>query len=303
MGVPCASMGRSSLALELCCAGLLGLGALLTPTDAGATGLNVERIRIDPDQDGLHGGVQLGVNFQAGNTNRLDLRSSAALAYRRGKHHGFLYGSSQYSTRTRAIEGEGLDQLLDRESRITNKATAHARYNYDLLDWLSAELFTQVERNEFLLLESRILFGLGPRFEPFRNEEFSLAIGTDYMIEFEALDAARVIEPLPATTFAHRWSSYLSLAYEANERLMMSSTTYVQPRFDLFADLRVLSESALDVTLIAPLSLRLLMRVRWDSQPSTYCSSQVAVAGCPASQRIRLRELDIAVENSLSIEF
>ena len=301
--MPSASMGRSSLAPKLWCVGLLGLGASLMPTRADAAGLNVERIRIDPDKDGLHGGVRLGVNFQAGNTNRLDLRSSAALAYRRGKHHGFLYGSSQYSTRTRAIEGEGLELLLDRDSRIINKATAHARYNYDLLDWLSAEVFTQVERNEFLLLESRILFGLGPRFEPVRNEEFSLAIGTDYMFEFEALDAARVVEPLPADTIAHRWSSYLSLAYEANERLMMSSTTYVQPRFDLFADLRVLSESALDVTLIAPLSLRLMMRVRWDSQPSTYCSSQVAVAGCPDSQRIRLRELDIAVENSLSVEF
>ena len=44
-----------------------------------ATGLNVEAVRLHPKDDGLFGGVIVGVDFQAGNVNRLDLRASASL--------------------------------------------------------------------------------------------------------------------------------------------------------------------------------------------------------------------------------
>ncbi|PRP97441.1 hypothetical protein ENSA5_34330 [Enhygromyxa salina] len=283
--------------------GTLGVAALLWPRPASATGLNVERIRLDPEDDGVHGGFQIGVDFQAGNTNRLDLRTSAALAFRRERHVAFLIGSSTYSTRTRAINGEDLSTLLRPESRFVNKANVHARYNFEFLDWLVGETFAQLESNEFLLVESRVLFGLGPRFVPINNGEFSLALGTDYMLEREALDAAQVVSPLPAQTIAHRWSSYLSLVYAATERLSMSSTTYVQPRFDRFSDLRLLSEGFLDVVLVEPISIRLSLRIRWDSQPSIYCSSDVGIGGCPTGDTLRLREFDIAVENSINVSF
>lgn len=282
----------------------LALGvALLVSREAEATGFNVEQVRLHPDDDGAHGGVQIGIDFQAGNTNRLDLTTSASLAYRRGRHLAFMVGGSKYSTRTRAIDGEGLSTLLSPDSRFVNKASVHARYNYEIYEWLVPEVFAQLERNEFLLVESRILFGAGPRFVPINNGEFLLALGTDYMLEYEALDAAQVVRPLPATTIVHRWSSYLSLIYDINDRLSMASTTYIQPRFDLFADLRLLTEALLDVTLVDPVSFRLTMRVRWDTQPSTYCATDVDIGGCPASSEVRLREVDIGVANSISVAF
>ena len=134
-----------------------------------------------------------------------------------------------------------------------------------------------------------MLFGLGPRFVPVNNGEFSLAIGSDYMIEYEALDASQVLSPLPPQTLVHRWSSYLSLVYAANDRLRMSSTTYLQPRFDMFSDLRLLSEGMLDVTLLDPISIRLTLRLRWDSEPSVYCSDAVGLGGCPAGRELQLR--------------
>lgn len=277
------------------------LALLLGTRTAAAAGLNVEQVRLHPDQDGIYGGVQLGVDFSAGNTNRLDLRSSASLAYRHARHVAFLLGSSQFSTRTRP--SDGLSLLLRPESRFVNKAFAHLRYNYELLPWFTAEAFTQLERNEFLLLESRVLFGLGPRFVPVNNGEFSLAIGSAYMLEYEALDASQVLSPLPPQTLVHRWSSYLSLVYAANDRLHMSSTTYLQPRFDMFSDLRLLSEGMLDVTLLDPISIRLTLRLRWDSEPSVYCSDAVGLGGCPAGRELRLRELDVGVENSISLSF
>lgn len=281
----------------------LGFALMLLawPRAAAASGLNVEQVRLHPEDDGLSGGVQFGVDFSAGNTNRLNLRSSASLAYRHGRHVAFLLGSSQYSTRTRPVDS--ISQLFRRESRFVNKGDAHLRYNYELLSWLTPEVFAQLERNEFLLLESRILFGIGPRFVLVHNDEFNFALGSDYMLEYEALDAAQVVSPLPPQTIVHRWSSYLSLVYAASDRLRMSSTTYVQPRFDMFSDLRVLSEGTLDVTLIEPLSIRLNLRLRWDSEPSVFCSTAIGIGGCPAGSEQRLRELDVSIENSISISF
>ena len=272
------------------------------PRDAAASGLNVERLRMNPDEDGVHGGFTIGVDFQAGNSNRLELSTSAAVAFRRGRHLGFLIGASKYSTRTRAAAGEGLSALFDPSSRFVNKANLHLRYNYELRPWFVPEVFTQVERDQFLLLEGRVLFGLGPRFVPFNDGRFALSLGTDWMLEYEALDPTLVVSPLPAQTLVHRWSSYLALVY-TGERLRMSSTTYVQPRFDRFSDLRLLSDATIDVTLIEPVSLRLDLRVRWDSAPSIYCAAAVGIAGCDTGDQIHLRAVDVALENSINVRF
>jgi hypothetical protein len=269
---------------------------------ATASGLNVERVRLDPDEDGLHGGLSLGVDFQAGNSSRFDLSSSAALGFRRKRHLAFLVGSSKYVTATRPNAGEELSKLLAPDSRIINRAQVHLRYNYEFRPWLVAEVFAQVERDQFLMLDGRVLFGLGPRFVPFDDGDFSLALGTDWMLEYEALDPAKIVGPLPADTLVHRWSSYLSLIYK-RERVRMVSTTYFQPRFDLFTDLRLMTEGTVDVTLFDPVSLRLTLRVRWDSMPSTFCGKAIEIAGCPAADQIQLREVDVALENAINVRF
>ncbi|MFO7563478.1 MAG: DUF481 domain-containing protein [Enhygromyxa sp.] len=276
--------------------------ACMSAEPAVASGLNVERVRMTPDEDGVHGGFAIGVDFQAGNSNRLEVSTSAGIAYRHRRHVVFLVGSSKYSTRTRANVGEGLSQLFEPSSRFINKANLHLRYNYEFLAWLVGEAFTQVERDEFLLLEGRVLFGLGPRFVPFNDGRFSLALGSHWMLEYEALDPAQVVAPLPAQTLVHRSSSYLSLVY-TTERLRMSSTTYLQPRFDRVSDLRLLSEANLEVTLIEPISIRLTLRLRWDTMPSVFCAKAVGIGGCAPSDQIPLREVDLAIENAINVRF
>ncbi len=275
---------------------------LAAPPEAAASGLNVERVRMNPDEDGLHGGFTVGVDFQAGNANRLDLSTAGAIAFRKRRHLTFLIGDAKYSTRTRANQGEGLSTLLEPSSRFVNRATVHLRYNYELRRYFAPEVFAQVDRDEFLLVEGRVLFGLGPRFVPYNDGEFSLALGTDWMLEYEALDPSKVVRPLPPDTLVHRWSSYLALIY-STPRLSMSSITYLQPRFDLPADLRLMTEAALDVTLIEPVSLRLTARLRWDSRPSVFCTTAVGIDGCAPADQIRLREVDVALENSIAVRF
>jgi hypothetical protein len=276
--------------------------ASASASEAEASGLNVERVRMVPNEDGVHGGFSIGVDFQAGNTNRLDVSTSAAIAYRHRRHVVFLIGNSKYSTRTRAQLGEGISQLLEPSSRFVNKANLHLRYNFEFFSWLLGEAFTQVERDEFLLLEGRVLFGLGPRFVAFTDGRFALSLGSHWMLEYEALDPAQIVEPLPAHTLVHRSSSYLSLVYTA-QRLRMSSTTYLQPRFDLARDLRLLSEANLDVTLIEPVSIRLTLRLRWDTMPSVYCARAVSIGGCAPGDQIPLRQVDLGIENAINVRF
>lgn len=297
MGLRCAWLIR-----VLVCALVFAIGVDGRAREARASNLNVERVRMNPNEDGVHGGIVLGFDFQAGNTNRLDLSTSASLAFRHRRHVAFLIGSSKYSTRTRAAAGEGISALFNPASRFINQANVHIRYNYEFKPWLAAEIFNQASRDEFLLLEGRVLLGLGPRFVPFNDGHFSLAFGTDWMLEFEALDPAQIVRPLPARTLVHRWSSYLTLSY-ATERLRMSSTTYYQPRFDLFSDFRLLSEGNFEVTLVEPISIRLALRLRWDSDPSVYCATAVGVGGCPVAAELPLRKFDVAVENAISVRF
>ncbi|NVB42123.1 DUF481 domain-containing protein [Pseudenhygromyxa sp. WMMC2535] len=273
------------------------------PRHARATGLNVERLRLNPDDDGLHGGLSLGVDFQAGNVNLFDLNTSASVAWRRDAHLLFLIGNSKFATRTKAIDGGTLDGLFEDQARYINRANLHLRYNYDFLDWLTAEAFSQVERDEFLLVASRVLTGAGPRFVPLRRDNLSLAVGTAWMLEYEALDPQRVVSPLPAQTLVHRWSSYLTLMVVHDERVSFRSTTYVQPRFDRLADLRLMSEGELSVELFDPVSIQILAKLRWDTQPSTYCSGDVALDGCASADRVQLRELDVTIENNISVRF
>ena len=282
---------------------LLALSLGLAPGSAAASGLNVESLRLNPEDNGLSGSFDVGLDFQAGNVNRLDFGTEASLAYRRKRHLVFLIGSSKYATRTRAVDGGSLSGLLAPDARFINKASVHLRYNYEFLPWLAGEVFNQVQHNEFLLVESRVLGGIGPRFVPYNNGEFALALGLAYMLEYEALASERVVRPLPPRTLVHRASSYLTLFVNANERISMRSTTYVQPRFDLFSDLRLLSEGEIGVVLVEPVTINLLLRVRWDTQPSVYCSEAIGVHGCPSGSEVRLRELDIGVQNSISVSF
>lgn len=283
-----------------------GLLAVIGPGigEAQASGFNVERVRLRPKEDGLSGGLSVGVDFQAGNVNRFDLNTSASLAYHWHEHLAFLIGNSSFATRSKAIDGGSLDNLFAPDSRFINKAQVHLRYNYEIRPWAVAEIFNQVERDEFLLVESRVLLGVGPRFVPFDNGHFRLALGTAWMLEYEALAAERVVSPLPAQTLVHRWSSYLSLSYgEPDDRLRMRSTLYFQPRFDLVRDLRLFSESELDIVLVEPVSIKLFLRLRWDNAPSIYCRQAVALTGCPADDRVQLREVDIGIENAIAVSF
>ena len=292
-------MSRRAACASFVVAGLLGL-----PSAARADGLNIEKMRLDPDKDGFSTSIQLSLAFNEGNVNLLDFGASGNGAYRKGRHLVFAIGSSRFASRTRNSEGEGLADLRSEDARFTDKHQIHFRYNFRVFDWLRAEAFTQVESNEFQLIQLRSKTGVGPRFTPFQNPVFATHLGLLYMLDAEFLDLESFLsapDPNRAESVVHRASAYLTLAYDG-DRFAAQTTTYVQPRFDRFRDVRVLHETEFEVKILDHLSYKVLLGADFDREPPTFCADPEPT-GCPASEVVRIRQRDLTLRNALSFAF
>lgn len=288
---------RSGLSLAL------GVAAGLACATARADGVNVEQHR--PDRPGVSGNLDFKLGYRQGNVNRVDIGLKSRISVLTGRHLVLLLTDSRFASQSKARDGGSVTQLGSDEARFANRHMAHVRYNVRMWDWLASEVFSQIETDEFLLLQTRVLFGAGPRFVLFENDEFGGYLGTTYMAEYERLDRDTfVAQPSGrgARTWWHRSSTYLSLRFLATDRLILASTTYVQPRFDNFADVRVVSDSSLEVSLATRLALKLGVSIRHDSRPPTACSEDLGIA-CAADDSYQLQRTDVLVDNALSLKF
>ena len=186
-----------------------------------------------------------------------------------------------------------------------NKTFAHARYNYEFLRYVWGEIFAQAQSDAFQRLDLRNLFGLGPRFRVAHalvgdgvpvvhhgvrgaQENFDVFVGTAYMLERDAITAE------PGTTGAqnqaiqiwHRWSNYLTIQWELDERAIVATTLYVQPAFNDFVDVRLLSETLFTFKVTKVFSASISGSVHYDSEPPT-----------------GVLPTDVEVKNTLSVTF
>jgi hypothetical protein len=217
----------------------------------------------------------------------------------------FGLSDSRFAAQSKTRDGGSLDALSTEQARFANRHMVHARYNLRMFDWVASELFSQFEADEFLVVRTRVLVGAGPRFVLFERTDFGAYLGTTYMAEREDLDPdAFVSQPggAPRLNWWHRWSNYLSLRFLVTDRLTLSTTTYVQPRFDAFGDFRVLNDNGLEVSLVPRLSLKWTFSIRHDSRPPTACAEPEGTA-CPEESTYALQSTDLFAENALSLKF
>jgi hypothetical protein len=168
------------------------------------------------------------------------------------------------------------------------KSFAHVRYNYELAPWLWGEVFVQAQSDTFQRLDLRNLVGVGPRFRLVHAllgdgvpvvhdgallapENFDVFAGTAYMFERDA------IAPAPGSTgpqnqaiqIWHRWSNYVTVQWEPDDRVILATTMYVQPALNGFGDLRVLSDTLITFKVTKVLAASMAGSVRYDSEPPT----------------------------------
>jgi putative salt-induced outer membrane protein YdiY len=129
------------------------------------------------------------------------------------------------------------------------------------------EVFVQAQYNAFTNLRSRMLTGAGGRFDFIHRNLLGVWGGTGYMIEYE-VNAVEPSDPHPSETFNHRWTSYLSTRFNLiGDQLQFGSTTYVQPRFDDYSDIRLQMGAQLEAKVGPVFALGADFEVRYDSRP------------------------------------
>jgi len=228
------------------------IALLFLPLVAEARIVNVQSAASRKAEEGLTTEVGGSLLWSTGNTDEAQVSAALDVLYLTGPHRIF------FTARGRRGVQEG--------QTFANTVFEHLRYRRGLSGRLFGEAFLQHEYDEFRRLQFRALFGLGPRLEFVVSEGWEFALGSAAMLELErlsndgAVDAGRRERNL-------RWSNYLAVGGEPSEGIALLHTMYVQPRFDDFSDLRLLSESAAVLDVKRWLAVKLAFTAAYDSRP------------------------------------
>ncbi len=227
---------------------LTALSSVLFSREASAQ-VNVEPLRqqVTARRFGAH--IAASTDAYAGNTQGVVFGSSALLGGRTERNFGYLDVSGDYSK---------LGGIVS-----VAKWFAHLRHNFELDHGIWWEEYAQIESDRFRRVQLRELLGTGPRFALFQSKPFELFVGVSYLFEHTALDSADV-DPRGQGTF-ERLSNYVAVTFKPDERILISTVDYVQPRIDRFSDYKVLSVSSVAFTITTHLQSRLDATARYES--------------------------------------
>jgi hypothetical protein len=219
---------------------------------AAQTILNVERPE-SPDESGVWGAVDASGSLAVGNTDVLQVKGGLLVGYRAAAHAVRVYAGGEL------LRGSGSDVLKN--------GYAHLRYNHALGPRWRTFHFVQLQSNQNLLLERRLLVGSGIRARARSGERATLDLGTGLMLEDERLDASRLSPTDEARTRTARVSNLLVFSLRIREGVRLVEVAYLQPRLSDPGDLRLLNDLALLVALARRANLTVTAEWRHDSRP------------------------------------
>ena len=214
--------------------------------------VNVEALRQENPPLGYSGTFGGDLTIRTGNVDLVQVGLNARL-YR------------VEETVTRLIVGNG-GLGLQGGSRFSSSGLVHYRETYQLNDWISPEWYGQLNYDRPQLLNFRVVTGGGARTSFARGDWGQFGMGAALMLEHERLalpDTA--VHPDQTTTI--RGSYFLTLRLVPSERLVITSTTYLQPAVADLGDLRTLANFQLATSVTDELDLTVSFDLRYDSRP------------------------------------
>ncbi len=233
--------------------------------------VNAEALRPAPLRAGWQGAIDASFALSRGNIEVVDVGGAARLLYQS------LFPQSEAEKAAKALSWVHHRAVLTASGRFATRAGdpfvsqgfVHARWNGMWHPRVGTDLFAQYQFNEFLRLQARFVGGAGGRFELVHSEPLMLWAGAAYMLEYERIDVEEGAPDSPEV-LAHRLTSYLTARVVAfGGRLLVQNTTYVQPRFDVPSDVRVLEELEVQAKVTDAFSLGVAASLLHDSQPPT----------------------------------
>jgi len=244
----CASRARGFNGFTLLLLSLAS-SALLLGRPAAAQ-VNVEPLRQQVTARKFGARINASTTTYAGNTQGVVFGGTALLGGRTARNFGYLDVSGDYTRLGGAVS--------------VAKWFAHLRHNFQISpDWWWEE-YAQLESDRFRRVQLRELVGTGPRVRALHHPMFELFFGSSYMVEISQLDSADS-NPEGEGTF-ERWSNYFAATFNPDERIMISTVNYIQPRIGHFSDYKVLSVSGVDFKITELLHSRVDATARYESR-------------------------------------
>jgi len=221
--------------------------------------INTESLRLNTDQDGWKGFVELGFNIRRNKAGRFfDFNNEARLEYLKNRHRLILLGT-YFLTLLEDPEDPDATRAV-----FSNRAFGHMRYNYRISEFLVWEAFTQIQRNVVQEINVRMLWGSGPRFNIIRQDSLFLNAGGSVMYEYEE-DSGRE----GAITFHRdiRATVYAAFGWLPSKTVGFNHTLYYQPRVDRLSDYRLTSLNNLSFGISEHLAFQFYLNFVYDAAP------------------------------------
>ncbi|MCP4447304.1 MAG: DUF481 domain-containing protein [Myxococcales bacterium] len=252
---------------------LLALLALLITagaSEANAGIYNMQSILATEADEGISGAISGSANWRRGNVDYLFLSATPLARYRVGNHLiiGMMRG----------------DHKTSGGATIISNTLEHLRYRYTISDALLGEVFAQHEFNDVKRLNLRALVGAGPKATLVNGSSYALDVGVSYMLEYQRLQDDEFADA-GNTDVQHRNSTYVTGHYQADDRVQLAESVYVQPRLTDASDIRLLSETQLTFKMTKRLSFTSSLTIAYDSRPPD-----------------AVKRLDTALSSSISFE-
>lgn len=214
--------------------------------------IDIETLRREEPPAGTSGSLGGDLTVRTGNVDFVAIGLSARMS---------VVGDRV----TTLVVGDGGIGFLDRD-RFASSGLLHYRRTYRLRPWVSPEWYGQANYDRAQLLLLRALVGAGVRTAVARGPWGALGAGTAVMLEHERLELPDSAAHPPRTTVA-RSSTFLALRLVPGEQIVITSTSYVQPRFADPGDVRVLESFRLASPIGEALSLTVSFDLRFDARP------------------------------------
>lgn len=218
---------------------------------AGAQ-VNIESLRPGGDALGWSGTAALELSVRTGNVEIAQFTLTGRVNRVGPRAHSFLIASG--------------DLGFQAGERFSNASLVHLRHAYAVSPRFQPEAYVQLNYNKPQRLDLRWLAGAGLRLGVHHDARRLVWFGTGAMFEHERID----LDPPavhPRRTSVVRWSSYLAARFTFPREVVLTATSYLQPRIDAFRDTRNLTKLDLAVPLSERVGLTVSYDLRYDSRP------------------------------------
>lgn len=217
-----------------------------TANPAGAQILNTLR-GFERGEPGWSGSAEASFSQTGGNTEVLALGVEAQLQYEWKRERWRIMGEQSYKS--------------NQGRRTSDESIGHLRHNHRFRPWLASLAFVQIQRNPFQRLQQRVLFGAGARFDLLRRKRWRASLGSAHMVEVERL------EDRAGDETDHRLSTFVTFDGQVSETLTLAFTSFVQPLWSDFGDLRALAIAETRVKLGGGFTYTVASEIRYDAEP------------------------------------